>query len=246
MRIILVVLSAVLFASLCAAGSVTECLSGPEAVTSDLVVSCYVDTFDFGHDLHHNPSNPLPGGGSLTLKSLGYQILSDGYPEWDLDFGFSHPSIGTTELDFSVFGKNGNYFASGVSFFALGRSPSPFGTRPPNDSHNTPNETGSNFLITETVNTPSGLSDTLSVCGGDSFPPCLGSIVNAQSNFLGSGGSLAVGVVTKITDNAGDLTGFDEAFAIPEPASWILVLGGLLGICKLRSRGMSRRRVRPS
>lgn len=171
----------------------------------------------------------------MTLKSVMVTYGFDGYPEWDLDFGFSKPAIGTTQLDFSIFGTG--YYNTGVSFIALGRSPSPFDSQPPNDSNNTPNETGSNFLITETVTDIHGNAGTLTVCGGNDFPPCDGSVVN-QSNYdpFGNGeGAKAVEVTTLITDKAGDLTGFDEGFATPEPSSWMSLAGGLL-LCAWRLR----------
>jgi hypothetical protein len=236
MRIVPIIAGVILFTSACAANTVYGC-AGPVPVTSSLVFGCAGDEFVFGQNINNQPQNPLPLGGSVILKSAIIVIGYNGYPEWDLDFGFSTPSTRTTQLNFAVFGKSSFY--SGVSFVALGRSPSPFGTQPPNDSSNTPNETGSNFLITETVTDIHGSGTTLTVCGGNGFPSCDGSIVN-QSNYnpFGNGeGAQAVEVTTLITDKTGDLTGFDEGFATPEPSTWILLLGGgLLAISAVRRR----------
>ena len=97
---------------------------------------------------------------------------------------------------------------------------------------------GSNFLVSEAVSDLGGDHAALSICGGNSFAGCNGAILN-QSNYgfreLGSGPD-PLRVMTTITDNAGDLTGFNEAFAIPEPAAWLLLATGLLSIAALRRR----------
>lgn len=235
MRIALVLAGVISITTTCAANTIVTC-AGSVPVSSSAIFGCGGDEFVFGTNIYGQPQDPLPLGGSVILKSAILVLGYDGYPEWDLDFGFSAPSARTTQLNFAVFGKSN--FVSGVSFIALGMSPSPFGTQPPNDSNNTPNETGSNFLITETVTDIHGNGATLEVCGGTGFPPCDGSIVNqANYNPWGNGeGAQAVEVSTTITDRTGDLTGFNEGFATPEPCTWILLACGLLGIGAVRPR----------
>lgn len=224
MKISLVILVGVFLMVVCSTASANVIFSCPSnvAVTSSLVFNCGSLIFDFGHDLHGNPANPLPLGGSVTLKQVTLFTRVDGYPEWDLDFGFPQPAKRTTELGFSLFappccGRNL------VEFIGLGMNRSPFGSR----GYDYQNESGSNFLITETVTSLSGIQDTLVISGGNVWGPFAP--------------GRAFEVTTTIIDNAGDLTGFNEGFAVPEPQSWTLLGAGLLGSCALRRRRKSGR-----
>jgi hypothetical protein len=200
------------------------------AVTSSLVFGCGDgSTFDFGHDLKGNPVNPLPLGGSVTLKNVTDIRYADGTIELDLDFSFPHPAKGTTELDFSIFAPPCNCLPVGHAI-GLGMSLSPFDIIKPNPI----TESGSSFLITETATVTPGREATLSITGGD-------------ASELGPGSDRVpplypiFRVTTMITDNAGDLTGFNEGFQNPEPPSWMLLGSGLFGIYALRLRGATAR-----
>ncbi|HEY7305049.1 MAG TPA: hypothetical protein VH601_13085 [Bryobacteraceae bacterium] len=200
-------ISAILLcASTCGAASLSCGSIGPNGVpvTPNLVVFCAGNRFDFGHDPQNRTFNPLPLGGSVTLKSMFF-FVPDDEPEWDIDFGFPSPAARTTELDFYIFGR-------GPIFLALGRHPSPFGSPP-----NLPNESGSDFMITETVKSVQYPSQATLFFDG----------VDGDTVYRGGPGG-DVKVTTVITDKAGDLTGFDEGFATPEPGSWTLFAVGLL------------------
>jgi hypothetical protein len=194
-----------LLASACATASPVDCLSGPVAITSSLVIPCFDNTFDFGQDLKGNPANPLPLGGSIILKDLIFTEARDGsFAEWDLDFGFPNPSIRTTQLDFSIFGGLDSP-RSGVSFLGLG------------------SQRGTNFLINETETNLFGGQAELSVCSSST-------LCQSQTQVKAAWGKFEH-ISTTITDNAGDLAGFSESFAVPEPRSWMLLVSGLLVIC---------------
>jgi hypothetical protein len=231
MRTTRVILVGVFLAAACstAFGDVMFSCPSNVAVTSSLVFNCNGNIFDFGHDLKGHPVNPLPSGGSVTLKTVTYFTREvDGFPEWDLDFSFPHPAKGTTELDFSIFMPplQCNCDPNGAEAIGLGMSQSPFGSLFPNPV----TESGSSFLITEKSTNILGTQATLSITGGDAW---------TQGPY--GGGDTGVRITTLITDNAGDLTGFNEGFAFPEPQSWMLLGSGLFDIYALRLRGATGR-----
>jgi hypothetical protein len=121
--------------------------------------------------------------------------------------------VGRIELDYSVVAYYPSSTLNGVTKFALGMSPDPF-------YPNSPNESGGNFQISETVGGPTALS--------------INSIENVRAFVANGRAEYSLNVTTDVTDNAGDLTGFDEAFAVPEPQGWALLVGGLVALCVLR------------
>jgi hypothetical protein len=129
MRTAPVILGAVFLLAACSTASANVIFSCPSnvAITSSLTFNCRGNIFDFGHDLQGNPANPLPLGGSVTLKRVTYFARVDGFPEWDLDFGFPSPAKGMTELDFSLFAPPCDCL-NGAVFIGLGMNQSPFGT----------------------------------------------------------------------------------------------------------------------
>jgi len=227
MRSALLIFVAVFLMAACSTASVSACPSNVP-VSSSLVFYCFGNIFDFGHDLQGHPANPLPLGGSITLESVSFIRLFGPYLEWDLNFSFTQPAKGTTELDFSIFKAPCNC-QNGVTWVGLGMNLSPFGKI----IHNPVTESGSDFLISEMATNLSGRQSTLIL------NPSLGNVWGTgPGEGSGYGAPLhpEVRVTTIATDYAGDLTGFNEGFAVPEPQSPTWVLGWLLGIYALRLR----------
>lgn len=147
-------------------------------------------------------TNPLPDGGQLALNSLD---LVSFYPasglSFDLNFAFPNPAVGTTVLEYTV--------CCAVSYAGVSLSA----------------DQGSNFSINEAF-PGSKVPDLNLNAAGNASLGC--TEISCSQTFIEAGGSLLV--VTTITDNAGDLTNFQEGFSTPEPNSWTFLAGGLLCI----------------
>ena len=134
-------------------------------------------------------TNPLPDGGQLVLNSLDLVT----YPgvsglSFNLNFAFPNPAVGTTVLEYTV--------CCAVSYAGVSLSA----------------DQGSNFSINEAF--PGSKIADLNLNGpGNASLGC--TEISCGPTFIQAGGSLLV--VTTITDNAGDLTNFQEGFSTPEP-----------------------------
>lgn len=201
------------FAAACSTASAAPIINSCPVnapVTSSLAFVCSGQVFDFGHDLAGNAIDPLPLGGSLTLKSVLFIDFLQ--PEWDLRFGFNTPSAGTTQLQFSTIGPPCNCL-NGPGLLGLGMNLSPLGM----PGFNIPNESGSNFTITETVTSLAGPPTTYTITNGGNVSGWLAFGTDTHHLF----------VSTLINDRAGDLTGFNVSFDAPEPGTWTLLTAGL-------------------
>jgi hypothetical protein len=149
-------------------------------------------------------TNPLPDGGQLVLNSLDLVT----YPgisglSFNLNFAFPNPAVGTTVLEYTV--------CCAVSYGGVSLSA----------------DQGSNFSINEAFPGSKIPDLNLSTVGNASLGCTLISCSDTAT-AIEAGGSLLV--VTTITDNAGDLTNFQEGFSTPEPNSWTFLAAGLLCI----------------
>lgn len=219
--------AAVSFSTLCHAA---EC-GFPAAVTASLVCDVGTNTFDFGHDLAGNPINPLPDGGSLILSGIGVRYYIE-WGTWYLGFDFSSPSARTTTLEYTVYSHSNGDVPAGADSFYLGL------TNAPDDpiASQYANYSGSHFLISETILDRNGRSNSDSICEGGNFQGCTSPKLLGGYNVYYPQGVSALQVTTTITDYAGDLTGFNQAFSTPEPATAFLLLGGLLSLAAFRRR----------
>jgi hypothetical protein len=174
-------------------GGTITCGYNPIPVTPGLVAACgYSLALNFG-------ANPLPDGGQLDLNAFYLTNIGSDELEYDLNFAFPHPAIGTTVLEYTA-------CCTPILGFSLTAQ-------------------GSDFSITEAF--PGSNLPDLNLDASGLTVVCPPMQQCTDQSPLETGPFL---VVTTITDNAGDLSHFQEGFVVPEPKSWKFLAAGLLCI----------------